>query len=297
MIDVSSKVGWIYKDKLLLELVFVRKKSKKRSVIASYFKNIALKNKVITINHDGNKYRHTTDNHGNLTIMLDNIPEGNFSFNCVYKSYEYVIHSKDFYKVAEGEEVVISDIDDTILRSHTLYPLKQLIHTLLPVKTRKVIPNVKRFLLEMDRRGRHVIFVSNSSMNLKHYLLKFMKSNDFPKGPLLLNNYQTIISLIKDKLKGKKHIIDYKKERIKRIISFLSGCNVGLVGDNSQQDPYIFLSIAKEYKERVDFIAVRKAILSPTEAIEEKYEENNLDIYMFDDDAEIDLKELKIKAE
>lgn len=288
MRSVNNVIGWIYQDKLLLQGTLIKKQHLKHSVFRSYFAKHTTKRKVMEISVGEQTQSIQTDEKGNFTVSFGQLSTQDFVVSIVVDNRTTTLDRKDFYALNPGDQVLISDIDDTILKSHTLYPIKQLINSLRPVKTRKTIPNTQKFIQQMSRNGCHTIYVSNSSMNLKTYLLSFLDNNGFPKGPLLLNDFQNVWTLIVDKLKGKKHIIDYKKDRINRIMNFLEGCVFGLLGDNSQQDPEVFLTLNKLHKKKITLTAVRKAVLTSTAKIESAYDDAGIPLILFDDTDDID---------
>lgn len=158
----------------------------------------------------------------------------------------------------------ISDIDDTVLVSHSAKTRKKLrvMFTKNP-RSRKTFADVVKFyqLLSLAHTSPDLLnpffYVSSSEWNLYDYLNEFFKHNGLPKGAFLLNHLKEWYQLLKT---GKtKH--EGKLMRVTRILLAFPKQRFVLLGDNSQKDPEIYTAIANKYPEQIAAIYIRNISL------------------------------------
>jgi len=154
----------------------------------------------------------------------------------------------------------ISDIDDTVLVSHSSTTGKRLrvLFTKNP-RSRKTFADVVKFyrllsLAQTEPAIRNPFFyVSSSEWNLYDDLNEFFTYNELPPGAFLLNQLKRWYELIKT---GKtKH--QGKLIRIARILAVFPKQRFVLLGDNTQKDPEIYVAIANKYPGKVVAIYLR----------------------------------------
>jgi phosphatidate phosphatase APP1 len=158
----------------------------------------------------------------------------------------------------------ISDIDDTVLVSHSAKTGKKLkvLFTKNP-HSRKTFADVVKFydLLAHAHTEPTLLnpffYVSSSEWNLYDYLNEFFKHNGLPKGVFLLNDIKRWYQLIKTG--GTKH--QGKLIRVARIIDAFPKQRFILLGDNSQSDPAIYVAIANKYPDKIVAIYIRNISL------------------------------------
>ena len=154
----------------------------------------------------------------------------------------------------------ISDIDDTVLVSHSSKTGKKLktMFTKNP-RSRKAFDNVVKFyqLLSLAQTTPDLLnpffYVSSSEWNLYDDLNEFFKHNDLPKGAFLLNSIKKWYQLFNTG--NTKH--QGKFIRAIRILEAFPKQKFVLLGDNSQQDPEIYTTIANKYSDRIIAIYIR----------------------------------------
>ena len=148
----------------------------------------------------------------------------------------------------------ISDIDDTVLISHsaTIFKRLRVLFTKNP-RTRKPFNDVVKHyeLLALAQTTPEIpnpfFFVSSSEWNLYDDLNDFFNFNGLPKGTFLLNQIKRWFELLKT---GKtKH--NGKLLRILRILNAFPKQQFILLGDNTQSDPLIYSTIAQRFPGRV----------------------------------------------
>lgn len=154
----------------------------------------------------------------------------------------------------------ISDIDDTVLVSHSATTGKKLrvLFTKNP-RSRKTFADVVKFynLLALSHTNVETLnpffYVSSSEWNLYDDLNEFFKFNDLPKGAFLLNQIKVWYQLFNTGTT--KH--QGKLIRVKRIFDAFPKQKFVLLGDNSQKDPEIYVALANKYPDKVVAIYIR----------------------------------------
>lgn len=154
----------------------------------------------------------------------------------------------------------ISDIDDTVLVSHSATTGKRLsvMFTKNP-RSRKTFADVVKYyqLLSLAHTKPTLLnpffYVSSSEWNLYDDLNEFFKHNDLPKGAFLLSEIKKWYQLLKT---GKtKH--QGKLIRVARILDTFPKQRFILLGDNSQSDPDIYVALANKYPDKIVAIYLR----------------------------------------
>lgn len=154
---------------------------------------------------------------------------------------------------------VASDIDDTILHTGVVSFLKWrlIINSIFKsALARLPLEGASEFyhLLHRGASGEEanpIFYVSHSPWNLYRYLKLFLKQNNFPKGPILLRNFDSLF---------KKKVIDEKPQKQKEIVNLLKiypNLPFILIGDSGEHDPDIYIEIAEQYPERIKAIYLR----------------------------------------
>ncbi len=156
---------------------------------------------------------------------------------------------------------VISDIDDTIMVSHSTKTLKKLKLMLFKnARTRVPFEGVGAFYRAL-RKGTEsqtnynpLFYVSSSEWNLYDLLVDFFEFRNIPAGPLMLQELEHSIFHFW-KSGGGTH--EHKLEKIRFLFSFFPELNFVLIGDSGQRDPSLYLQAVKEYPGRVKAVYIR----------------------------------------
>ncbi len=155
----------------------------------------------------------------------------------------------------------ISDIDDTFLISHSSTILKRL-YVLLTQNayTRKPFEGVidhYQYLASaatVPDKPNPFFFVSSSEWNLYDYIREFSERNKLPQGVYLLAQLKLLSEMFKT---GKtKHVGKYI--RIVRILHAYPTHKFILLGDDTQQDPFIYASVVKDFTEQIIAVYLRQ---------------------------------------
>jgi phosphatidate phosphatase APP1 len=155
----------------------------------------------------------------------------------------------------------ISDIDDTFLVSHSGHFLKRLnlLFSRNPT-TRKPFKGVAEHYRLLSMAGvtngipNPFFYVSSSEWNLYDYLREFCRRQEMPRGVFLLNQLKGFHHLLKT---GQgKHASKYI--RIAKVMKSYPDHLYILLGDNSQDDPYIYAAIVRDFPGKVKAVYIRK---------------------------------------
>lgn len=160
---------------------------------------------------------------------------------------------------ATAEFGVISDIDDTILHTGVTSFLKwRVVRNSLFKNTydRISLEGSPKFYrdLHSGKTGNEqnpIFYLSNSPWNLYEYLKLFLEVNIFPKGPILLRNFQ---SPFDRSIKPEK---PHKQKEILNILNTYPDLNFILIGDSGEHDPRIYTDIAAQFPDRILAIYLR----------------------------------------
>jgi phosphatidate phosphatase APP1 len=171
---------------------------------------------------------------------------------------EVVARGKVLISQQKSQFGIISDVDDTILISHSPHLMKKLklmvsknAHTRLPFE------GVAAFYRALQSGGsgkfyNPIFYVSSSSWLLYDLLLDFCKVRNIPLGPFLLRNsrldqYKFITSMHRG----------HKLEKIEQVLSTFSDMKFILLGDSGQKDPEIYKTVVQDFPNRIEKIYIR----------------------------------------
>ncbi|MGC9356837.1 MAG: App1 family protein [Anaerolineae bacterium] len=183
---------------------------------------------------------------------------------------------KVFVPPAGARYVVVSDIDDTVIKMDVGNLLKAARTLFLTnARTRLPFPGVAALYraLHAGVSGNDqnpVCYLSSSPWNLYDLLADFIDINALPMGPILLRNY----GITEEEILPLEHR-GHKKNALRQLLDTFTDLPFILVGDSTQQDPEIYQEIAREYPERILAIYVRNVSrdLERSRAIEALAEE------------------------
>jgi phosphatidate phosphatase APP1 len=154
----------------------------------------------------------------------------------------------------------ISDIDDTFLVSHSANLRKRLMVLFTQnARTRQPFEGVVKHsqLLALSNTTPDApnpfFYVSSSEWNLYEYILEFARTNKMPEGVFLLNQLKTLSQIFKT---GQNNHTT-KFTRIVRILENYPDQRFVLLGDSSQQDPYIYASVVEHFPKRIAAVYIR----------------------------------------
>lgn len=160
-----------------------------------------------------------------------------------------VYYSKNNYK-----RLVVSDIDDTIMRSFTRSKLRRLFITLFKTyKNRAMVTATYRLYSNLQNQNTSFNYVSKSEANLFPLISKFIEYHKLPKGPLFLTPFLAYGNLLKDKKDP-----SFKYLSICHILDHADKKPTILIGDDTQADLLVYSRIIEKYGEQIEKIYIKK---------------------------------------
>lgn len=165
---------------------------------------------------------------------------------------------------ADADFAVISDIDDTILRTGATNILRNLRTTLLnSVEQRSPFLGVSSFYHALqrgrgDRPTNPIFYVSSSPWNLFDFLEAFMKLNDIPIGPMFLRDF----GFDETKFIKSGHG-EHKLVAIETLLDFYPKLPFILIGDSGQHDAAIYRTAVERHPDRIMAVYIRALSEAP----------------------------------
>lgn len=167
----------------------------------------------------------------------------------------------EFHILFKSQYTFISDIDDTFLISHSSR-LRRRLYVLFTKNARSRKPfegvvnhyNLLASSATEEKGGNTFFYVSSSEWNLYDFIVEFSKENCLPYGVYLLNQLKQLSQVL---LTGQnKHT--GKFTRIVRIIETYPNLQFVLLGDDTQEDPNIYLAVAEHFPKNIFAVYIRR---------------------------------------
>ncbi len=150
---------------------------------------------------------------------------------------------------------VISDLDDTVLRSSATNVLKMAwivirnnAHTRLPFEGVGAFYEALHRGEDVEDRNNPIFYVSSSPWNIYDLLEDFLNLHGIPPGPLFLKDWSPTVL-------GKHQ--GYKLGVIRNLLDTYADLPFVLIGDSGEEDPEIYLQTIKEYPGRIKTVYIR----------------------------------------
>ena len=260
-------MGHVFKPTSKTEYNFQKKNLKNATSVIKMFQLKTQANADVYLEHDHSKIHTKTLNDGyfKFCVPLDqNTNYGWIDYKVSITHKNETITTKESYiRPHKGNLGIISDIDDTFLVSHTQNPLKKLYVLLFKnINKRKIYDDVVAHYQSLSTAGRDnktefnaFFYVSSSEWNLYRFITKFTEMHLLPKAVLLLKDIKT--SLLDFFWTGSGNH-NHKFEKIKHILEFYPNLEYVLLGDDSQQDAFLYEAICKIFPVTVKAVYIRQ---------------------------------------
>jgi phosphatidate phosphatase APP1 len=255
-----------FHEKTLVSGVLLKKTPSLYSHKVSRLKNLlkvggtyfihAVAGRQVNIRFGDKLYDTRTTGRGSFNLVLEKhetrIPqimlEGNDEPLEIIQEYPVVL------KQTQSKFDVISDIDDTILRSYSSDAFRRITTLALtsPYK-RKVIGFTRSLFKQFSTQDARVFYISKSESNLFDLLTSYIRFNEFPEGAMFLTSYLSLMNLFNP---HKGH--DYKLNHIRFIMRNSADKKFYLLGDDGQRDMEIYLAVASEFPGRIANVFIRQ---------------------------------------
>lgn len=269
-------MGHVFNSSKVKDYNFEKNNFKNATAVINLFRRKTQANADVYLKHN-NETIHTKtleDGYFKFCIPLDSTVEyGWIDYEVSIKNNNEILTEKASYiRPHKGSLGIISDIDDTFLISHTSNPLKK-IYVLLfrNVNNRKIYENVVAHYQALSSAGRNnkneqnaFFYVSSSEWNLYTFIIRFTEIHQLPRAVLLLKDIKTSL---KDFIFTGRGGHNHKFEKIKHILEFYPNLKYVLLGDDSQEDPFLYENICKIFPVNVKAIYIRQTGSSKLEKV------------------------------
>ena len=250
-------------------------------VVGSYFQH-PIKKAVLQAEFDTRKLNLQTDKRGHFSTILDGPLPSDYHFFYREKPLGTSEDYPRIFPLIDKEFEVISDLDDTILLSHTASVFKRIRNILFQIpQKKKTILYTYRLMQAFKELNWRVHYLSKSESNLYQIIADFIKFQQLPLGALLLSSHLRWNQLLKPN-KGK----DYKLLQMQKLLQNLPEKKFILLGDDSQRDMEIYTQVIREFKEQISMVFIRQTRFNRTEKQHEMWadlEKTGVKAYYFDD--------------
>ncbi|MES2239652.1 MAG: App1 family protein [Bacteroidota bacterium] len=259
-------MGHVFLPTKDVEYDFQDKNFKNASSIIGMYRMKTWSNADIFLTHNQRTIHTKTLNDGyfKFCIPLDQDDYGWVDYEVSLNYENETIIAKEHYIRPKIDHLgIISDIDDTFLVSYTLNPLRKIYNLLFRnVNRRKIFEDVTVHYQALSQSGRNdkeelnaFFYVSSSEWNLYRFIVKFTEIHQLPKAVLLLKDIKTNLT---DFFWTGRGSHNHKFEKIKHILEFYPNLRYVLIGDDSQEDPFLYESISKIFPLTVQAIYIRQ---------------------------------------
>ena len=154
---------------------------------------------------------------------------------------------------------VISDIDDTIIETGAHRFTRNWRRLILQMpEDRLAVDGASDFYAQLggvqpERGARRAFFyVSSSPWNLYGFLMRFMRLQGLPEGPMLLRDWSLSLRTL-----GRSSHGAHKRASIARILGFYPHLRFVLIGDDTQGDAEAYADAVSGYPGRVEAVLIR----------------------------------------
>ncbi len=260
-------MGHVFKPTSRKDYDFQKKNFKNATSVIRMFRISTQANADIFLEYNGIKIHTKTLDDGYFKFCVPFTEKLNYGWidytvSLTYKGEE-IKQTASFIKPHKGNFGFISDIDDTFLVSHSRNPLKKLYILLFKnVYDRKVFADVVPHYQALSTAGKNnkteqnaFFYVSSSEWNLYRFITQFTEINQLPRAVLLLKDIKTSLTDLFITGRGNHN---HKFEKIKHILEFYPNLQYTLLGDDSQQDPYLYENICKIFPVNVMAVYIRQ---------------------------------------
>lgn len=269
-------MGHVFKPTKTKDYAFEKKKFKNASSIISLFRVKTQSNADVYLKHNNTTIHTKTlvDGYFKFCLPVDpNVGHGwiDYEVSIIHKQKTIAV-KESYIRPKTGNLGIISDIDDTFLVSYTLNPLRKLYILLFRnVNSRKIFEDVVTHYQALSSSGRinneeqnAFFYVSSSEWNLYRFIVKFTEIHKLPKAVLLLKDIKTSLTDFFWTGRGEHN---HKFEKIKHILEFYPNLKYVLMGDDSQNDPFLYEAICKIFPVTVKAVYIRKTSLQDKEKV------------------------------
>ena len=265
--DELIVMGHVFKPTTRKDYDFQKKNLRNARAVIKMFTIKTQANADVYLDYNGRRILTKTldDGYFKFSIPLkEPVPFGWNTYKVsIYHHGEELIFNGSYVHPTEGEWGFISDIDDTFLVSHSSSFFRKLYVLLFKnLNNRKVFQDVASHYEALSRAGRAegdgpnaFFYVSSSEWNLYRLITQFAVLHNLPKAVLLLKSIKTGVT---DFFLSGRGDHNHKFDKIKHILEMYPKLKFVLLGDDTQQDPYLYQNLCKIFPVTVKAVYIRQ---------------------------------------
>lgn len=230
--------------------------------LLSLYRISTVANQEIELIFDGFKVSAITDAQGCFATMTQQAREFSALKKITTTKGIEILPVKGLYPLSikriVADTMIVSDLDDTFF--HSFVRNKGLpINKVRPLlaEERKATDGMLSLLKELTRSGAEVCYLSGSEQNLYPVACRFLRLNNFPEGPLFLNEIRSLSDILLNKPKNKHD--KFKIGMLEQLIRLFHDKKFIFIGDNTRDDLRVYLKTAEKFPEQIRHIIIRKA--------------------------------------
>ena len=261
-------MGHVFKPTNKKDYDFQKRNLRNARAVIKLFTIKTQSNADVYLHYKGKKIHTKTldDGYFKFTIPLDEkLPYSWNTYNVsIFHKGKELVFEGSYLHPSIGEWGFISDIDDTFLVSHSSSFFRKLYVLLFRnINSRKVFDDVVDHYNALSRAGRvkddeyqnAFFYVSSSEWNLYQFIKQFTVLHNLPRAVLLLKKIKTGIA---DFVFSGRGDHNHKFEKIKHILEMYPKLKFVLLGDDSQQDPYLYQNLCKIFPVSIKAVYIRQ---------------------------------------
>jgi phosphatidate phosphatase APP1 len=230
----------------------------------------------------GNKEKEFgTNEHGSFSFWIDEAI-GDFTIRTASNELLSLPGNYPCFFEAENRDLlVVSDMDDTLLRSRTRNHIKRTYLSGFRASDKRKLINATLAKIEPLRESNTLFFyLSRSESNLFDLLAAVILSKELPAGPIMLSAHLGW----KDLLFGKKDS-EHKFHHLIRIMEETEGSSLIFIGDDTQWDLEVYSRVVERYgSQRIKKVLIHQTRKKKSERLSElerKIREQGVEIEFF----------------
>lgn len=238
------------------------------AVLGTYFKS-PVKNEKVYLKINGEFHQVNTDSKGVIKYFhRKKVNELEFYRATTEQPFQIVQKYPFYYGFANSSFDIISDIDDTIIKSNTADFFKRVGKILFKVaKKRRTIETTEKVFQELQHYKPRIFYVSKSESNLFGLLSNIILQHGLPMGPLFLTPWLRWYQLF-----SPKKAPNYKFNTIASILTKSANKKFILFGDDSQHDMDAYKLIINKFPNRIVWVFIRQTKVFRTPRQQQKWE-------------------------
>lgn len=196
-----------------------------------------------------------SDEEGYFQLTVPTLPPGEHAVALRLPDHDTQIEAAILVPEADAKLGIISDIDDTVMRTGAFSLARNLWMTATTFITdREVFADTVAVLKRLQGDANPVFYVSSSPWNLHAYLSAVFEANGVPRGPMFLRDFGVSQTMFITSTHG-----SHKGHAIDTILAANPGLDFVLIGDSGQHDALVYHDAIVRHPGRIKQVLLRHA--------------------------------------